>query len=173
MTAKTDRVLTCYRIGDPDRTFPIFDAEGARLYPGRWNTHSSPVIYTSEHYSTAMLEKLVHANLVLPANQHFIEITIPNGVSYEVFQTAAHPGWDSRNEAICKQFGQEWHDARRSALLLVPSIPDLEEVFLAALSIGNPGLPPTDVRNEPAPPGPQQPAVVPAGGSDVAPPAQP
>ena len=123
MTAKTDRVLTCYRIGDPDRTFPIFDAEGARLYPGRWNTHSSPVIYTSEHYSTAMLEKLVHANLVLPANQHFIEITIPNGVSYEAFQTAAHPGWDSRNEAICKQFGHEWHDARRSALLLVPSIP--------------------------------------------------
>ena len=94
---KTDRVLKCYRIGDPDGAFPIYDAEGARLYPGRWNTHTSPVIYTSEHYSTALLEKLVHANLVMPANQHFIEITIPNGVSYEIFQTAAHPGWDSRN----------------------------------------------------------------------------
>ena len=89
---KSDRVLKCYRIGDPDGAFPIYDAEGARLYPGRWNTHTSPVIYTSEHYSTAVLEKLVHANLVMPANQHFIEITIPNGVSYEIFQTAAHPG---------------------------------------------------------------------------------
>ena len=118
----TDRVLTCYRIGDPDGAFPIFDAEGARLYPGRWNTHSSPVIYTCEHYSTAMLEKLVHANLVLPANQHFIAITIPNGVSYEIFRAAAHPGWDSRNEDICKAFGQNWYDRRRSALLIVPSI---------------------------------------------------
>jgi len=122
-TQKTDRVLTCYRIGDPEGAFPIYDAEGARLYPGRWNTHKSPVIYASEHYSTALLEKLVHANLVMPANQHFIEITIPNGVPYEIFQTAAHPGWDSRNETICKSFGQEWYEEKRSALLVVPSIP--------------------------------------------------
>lgn len=120
---KTDRVLTCYRIGDPDGVFPIYDAEGARLYPGRWNTHASPIIYTSEHYSTAMLEKLVHANLVMPANQHFIEITIPNGTSYETFQMAAHPGWDSRSEDICKSFGQDWYDRKRSALLFVPSLP--------------------------------------------------
>jgi RES domain-containing protein len=123
MNAKTDRVLTCYRIGDSNGAFPIYDAEGARLYPGRWNTHLSPVIYTSEHYSTAMLEKLVHANLLLPANQHYIQITIPNGISYEVFQTAAHPGWDSRSEAICKSVGQDWFDGMRSALLIVPSIP--------------------------------------------------
>jgi RES domain-containing protein len=70
-----------------------------------------------------MLEKLVHANLVLPANQHYICITIPNGVSYEVFQTADHPGWDSKSEAICKTFGQDWCIQIRSALLMVPSIP--------------------------------------------------
>ena len=70
-----------------------------------------------------MLEKLVHTNLVMPANQHFIAITIPNGTSYEVFQTAAHPGWDYRNETVCKTFGQAWYDERRSALLVVPSIP--------------------------------------------------
>jgi RES domain-containing protein len=120
---KTDRVLICYRIGDPDGAFPIYDAEGARLYPGRWNTHTSPMIYTAEHYSTALLEKLVHTNLVMPANQHFIEITIPNGVAYEIFQTAAHPGWDSRNETICQTFGQQWCEEERSALLIVPSIP--------------------------------------------------
>src|SRR6185312_17530945 len=120
---RTDRVLTWYRIGDPGGAFPIYDAEGARLYPGRWNTHACPIIYTSEHYSTAMLEKLVHANLVMPANQHYISITIPNGVSYEVFQTAAYPGWDSRNETICKTFAQAWYDQQRSALLMVPSIP--------------------------------------------------
>ena len=120
---RTDRVLVCFRIGDPNGAHPIYHSEGARLFPGRWNTATSPIIYTSEHYSTAMLEKLVHANAVLPANQHYIRITIPNGVSYEVFQTASHPGWDARDETICKTFGEAWYVGRRSALLLVPSIP--------------------------------------------------
>lgn len=120
---KTDRVLTCFRIGDPAGEYPIYDSEGARLFPGRWNTAQSPIIYTSEHYSTAMLEKLVHASSVLPPGQHFIRITIPNGVSYEIFQTAAHPGWDAKNEAICKTFGATWFAEQRSALLLVPSLP--------------------------------------------------
>lgn len=32
---KTDRVLTAFRIGDPKGAHPIYDSEGARLYPGR------------------------------------------------------------------------------------------------------------------------------------------
>ena len=86
---KTDRVLTCYRIGDPDGDYAIFDTEGARLFPGRWNTPASPILYTSEYYSTALLEKLVHWNGVLPRNQHYIRVTIPNGTSYEMFQPAS------------------------------------------------------------------------------------
>ncbi|USI75020.1 RES family NAD+ phosphorylase [Sphingomonas morindae] len=120
---RTDRLLTAYRIGDPDGAYPIYDCEGARLYPGRWNTAASPLLYTSEHYSTAMLEKLVHANSVLPPNQHFIRITIAPGVRYEMFQPAAYPGWDGKDESICKLFGAAWHAERRSALLLVPSLP--------------------------------------------------
>ena len=81
------------------------------------------MIYTSEHYSTAMLEKLVHSSGILPANQHYIMITIPNGTSYEIFQPGKHPGWDARNEGVCKQVGQQWHEESRSALLIVPSIP--------------------------------------------------
>lgn len=124
MTAqKTDRVLTCFRIGDPNGTYPIYDSQGARLYPGRWNTPASPVIYTSEHYSTAMLEKLVHANAVMPPNQHYVRIMIPNGTSYEIFQTAAHPGWDGKRENVCKRFGSAWVKEQRSAILIVPSIP--------------------------------------------------
>ena len=120
---KTDRVLTCYRIGDPNGAYPIYDCEGARLFPGRWNTETSPIIYTSEHYSTAMLEKLVQANSIMPSNQHYIRITIPNGMSYEIFQTARYPGWDAKNESICKAFGQAWYEQQRTAILLVPSIP--------------------------------------------------
>ena len=123
MTAQIlDRVLRCYRIGDPDGRYPIFDATGSKLYPGRWNTASSPVIYASEHYSTAMLEKLVRGSGKLPPNQHFIEITIPNGISYEVVDPAHLPGWHSLSGAKAKAFGERWQHERRSAVLLVPSL---------------------------------------------------
>ena len=124
MTAQhTDRVLTCYRIGDPDGMFPIYDAEGSRLYPGRWNTQDSPVIYTSENYSAAMLEKLVHSNGMMPKNQHYIRITIPNGLSYETFNAARHPGWADEREDVCKIYGDGWYQQQRSAILIVPSLP--------------------------------------------------
>ena len=123
MTAQSlDRVLKCYRIGDPAGAHPIFDATGSKLYPGRWNTPASPMIYASEHYSTAMLEKLVHGGGSLPPNQHFVEITIPNGIPYEMVTPAHLPGWDDPNCAAAKAFGEAWHRERRSLLLIVPSL---------------------------------------------------
>lgn len=122
MAQRLHEVYKSYRIGDPDGIYPIYDPTGARLYPGRWNTAESPVIYTSVNYSTALIEKLVHSR-VLPANQHYIEITMPNGTSYETFQGAAHPGWDGQSDALCKAFGEQWYIEGRSALLFVPSFP--------------------------------------------------
>jgi RES domain-containing protein len=120
---RLDRVLTAFRIGDPNGAHPIFDATGSKLYPGRWNTAASPMIYASEHYSTAMLEKLVRGSGSLPPNQHFIEITIPNGVSYEVVEPPHLPGWDDPSCAASKAFGEAWQKSRRSLLLLlVPSV---------------------------------------------------
>lgn len=123
MTAQVlDRTLTCYRIGDPAGTYPIFDATGSTIAPGRWNTPGSPLIYSSEHYSTALLEKLVHGSGRLPPNQHYVEITIPAGTSYEVFSPPALPGWDTMPAAASKSFGEAWCLERRSAILLVPSV---------------------------------------------------
>ncbi|MHB8885636.1 MAG: RES family NAD+ phosphorylase [Methylovirgula sp.] len=123
MTAqRLDRVLRAYRIGDPNGAHPIFDATGSKLYPGRWNTATSPVIYASEHYSTAMLEKLVHGSGSLPPNQHFIEITIPNGIAYEMVDPAQLPHWADPIGADSKAFGTAWQKSRRSLLLIVPSI---------------------------------------------------
>jgi RES domain-containing protein len=117
-----DRVLTCYRIGDPSGAWPIFDATGSICSPGRWNSASSPMIYASEHYSTAMLEKLVHGSGRLPPGQHFIVITIPGGVSYEMFDTAAVPDWHLESGAASKPFGEVWQQQTRSLLLIVPSV---------------------------------------------------
>lgn len=123
MTAqKLDRTLISYRIGDPDGAYPIFDAAGSKLFPGRWNTPASAVIYSSEHYSTAMLEKLVHGSGHLPPNQHFIEITIPRGSSYEMFGEAKVPDWHHATSPASKAFGDRWQQAKRSLILIVPSV---------------------------------------------------
>ncbi|WP_027687214.1 RES family NAD+ phosphorylase [Rhizobium leguminosarum] len=117
-----DRTLTSIRIGDPAGTYPIFDATGSTIAPGRWNTSGSPIIYTSEHYSTALLEKLVHGSGRLPPNQHYVTITLPRGLSYEVFSEPALPGWDSMPANVSKAFGERWCQEKRSAILLVPSV---------------------------------------------------
>ena len=131
MAQALDRVLTSYRIGDPRGTYPIFDATASTLHPGRWNTPASPMIYTSEHYSTAMLEKLVHGSGQLPPDQHYVEVTIPNGICYEVLDTAALPDWYLESRATSKPFGQVWQQQKRSLLLIVPSVvARLEKNFL-------------------------------------------
>ena len=122
MTAqKLDRVLKCYRIGDPDGVYPIFDAEGSKREPGRWNTETSPLIYTSEHYSTAMLEKLANGNGNIPSNQYYIEITLPNGLSYEMVTKDSLPDWANEDMISARNYGANWHKEKRSAILIVPS----------------------------------------------------
>jgi RES domain-containing protein len=123
LTAQTlHGVVHCFRIGDPNGEYPIFDPTGSRLIPGRWNTSASPMIYTSEHFSTALLEKLVQTANVVPPNQHFIKITVPNGVTYEEMNPAHLPHWADQNQKSSRQFGAKWHKECRSLLLFVPSI---------------------------------------------------
>jgi RES domain-containing protein len=117
-----DRVLTCYRIGDPEGEHPIYSSAGSKLFPGRWNDADHPVIYASEHYSTAMLEKLVHGSGRIPPNQHYVEITVPPGVSYEVVTKDAIPDWAAADCAVARTYGVRWRGEHRSAILIVPSV---------------------------------------------------
>jgi RES domain-containing protein len=117
-----DRIFHCYRIGDPHGAYPIFDATGSTIAPGRWNTAAPPVIYASEHFSTALLEKLVHGSGRLPPNQHYIEIIVPPGLSYEMFSPADFPEWDRTPATVSKDYGERWCLEKRSAILIVPSI---------------------------------------------------
>lgn len=118
---RLDRTLFCYRIGDPAGEFPLYDARGSVRYPGRWNDTDTPVIYASEHYSTAMLEKLANGNGRLPPNQHYIAITIPKGTTYEVVSKDHLPGWDTLEPSASREFGSTWVQQARSNILLVPS----------------------------------------------------
>lgn len=118
---RLDRVLTCYRIGDPEGRFPIYNAEGSGLFPGRWNAAATPLIYACEHYSTAMLEKLARGAGEMPSNQHSIRITVPSGVSYEIVTSDLLPTWAAEDRVAAREFGSQWARERRSAILLVPS----------------------------------------------------
>ena len=122
MTAQIlDRTVTAYRLGDPDGAYPIFSAKGSATYAGRWNSIDAPMIYASEHFSTALLEVLVHMGQ-LPPNQHFVTLTIDAGCSYEVFSPDHHPGWSDRMEQVSRAYGSAWRHEARSAILFVPSI---------------------------------------------------
>lgn len=112
--------MRAWRIGDPLGQFPVWSAEGARQVSGRWHEAGSDVIYASESYATAMLEKLVHWNGVLPPNQHFIEIHIPAGTSFEVVTPDSIPGWDDAGGEAARLFGRAWYAEGRSALLQDP-----------------------------------------------------
>ncbi len=116
-----DRTIKAYRIGSASNGHPIFNGEGSIKYPGRWNTSRFRVIYTAEHYSTALLEKLVHSNTgKIPKNQQSIEITIPAGTTYEIVTTYSSLDWKDSNTT--KEFGDKWLEEKRSCILFVPSI---------------------------------------------------
>ena len=117
--------MRVFRIGDPDGRHPIYSAEGAARYEARWHKKGQEVIYTSENYSTAMLEKLVHFNGVMPPNNHFVRISIPVGTSYQIVTKDSLPDWLRLTRA--REFGSKWIDDRRSAVLVVPSYVAREE----------------------------------------------
>jgi RES domain-containing protein len=117
--------MRTFRIGDPQGRYPIYSGQGAAMVEGRWHKRRQDVIYTSQHYSTAMLEKLVHFNGILPPNQHFIEISIPAGTSYEIVTKDSLPGWTDARRA--RAFGAVWFEEKRSAILIVPSFVAREE----------------------------------------------
>lgn len=121
------------------RRYPVYDGSGAALEGARWNSPGRVLIYTSEHYATAVLEKLVHAGRTqLPGAHHAAAIDIPDDLQLEIFRPTAVPGWDAEDSASARDYGDRWHAAGRSAVLVVPSLPGqpVERNFII-----NPGHP--------------------------------
>jgi RES domain-containing protein len=106
------------------RRYPVYDGSGAALEGARWNSPGRVLIYASEHYATAILEKLVHAGRTrLPGAHHAAEIAIPDDLLIERFNPAATPGWETEDSAAAREYGDEWHASARTAVLVVPSLP--------------------------------------------------
>jgi RES domain-containing protein len=106
------------------RRYPVYDGSGAALEGARWNSPGRVVIYASEHYATALLEKLVHAGRTqLPGGHHAAAIEIPDDLRSEELDPAAVPGWDAEESASARDYGDAWHASGRTAVLIVPSLP--------------------------------------------------
>ena len=121
MVSRLDEPLRVYRIADSRH--PIFDGAGAAALGGRWNSPGRRVIYASETYAGALLEKLAHTNIGrVPSNQVYVEIEIPESVEIEILDSAGLPGWDQAGRQASRSYGDAWYDEQRSAVLLVPSM---------------------------------------------------
>jgi RES domain-containing protein len=80
------------------------------------------VIYAGESFAIAVLEKLVHLPIRrLPRNEVFASVEIPDAL-VEAIDAATVPGWDAAGMTASRAFGDAWYDAKRSCVLLVPSI---------------------------------------------------
>lgn len=111
--------MRAFRIGDPHGMYKIYSGDGAAKVEGRWHARGQDVIYASSHYSTSLLEQLAHWNGHLPPQQHYIEIDIPVGTSYEVVTKDTLPGWV--DSSVARAFGAKWFADARSSILVVPS----------------------------------------------------
>ncbi len=114
------KTLTAYRIRGKNNKYPVFDGTGSTIQPGRWNTSTCRMVYCSQYYSTALLEKLVRLSDETPLNQQWIKITIPVDTTYEVVTPHSLEGWDE--ESTSKAFGDKWIREKRSCILIVPSL---------------------------------------------------
>jgi RES domain-containing protein len=113
--------MIAYRIADARH--PIFDATGAMLHGGRWNSRGLRAIYAAETYSGALLEVLVHSNLSWPPKNHrVIRIDIPDEVEIETVSSTEVPGWDTEDMRASRAFGDRWIQENRTAVLRVPSV---------------------------------------------------
>jgi RES domain-containing protein len=77
--------MKVYRI-TPKKYSTDLSGTGAKLYGGRWNRVGVPLLYTSEHFSLAILENIVHIqNPAILPTYHAITIEIPD--SFQEYST--------------------------------------------------------------------------------------
>lgn len=124
--------MIAFRIGAS--AHPLLDGTGAATCDdARWNSKGRYVIYASEHYATALLEKAAQLNGIrIPRALVYTRIDLPPGASVEEVSSGSLRGWDDERKAVSQRFGDRWYDEQRTLILLVPSLaaPDIERNVL-------------------------------------------
>jgi len=126
--SSTASLSSAFRIGS--LRYPLLDGAGAAASDdARWNSRGRLVIYATEHYATALVEKMAQLGAArLPRTLVYARVDFPAGIRTERVEPGDVPGWDSDDRNASQAFGDRWYDEGRALAVLVPALaaPGLE-----------------------------------------------
>ena len=98
--------------------------EGAELYGGRWNSVGTPMLYTSEFRSLAVLELAVHLPYIIKPEAYFlITIELPTTPKiYVVTPEELKNDWMYTAQKHTQQIGDKFVKQGAFLVLKVPSV---------------------------------------------------
>ena len=100
--------------------FADLSGEGGLLIEGRWHFRGTPIVYCTDHPSTALLEILVHATrYTVPDYYQLLEIEVPDDI--ETFAPTIAMNWD-RDTDETRRIGARFIAEGIFALMNVPSV---------------------------------------------------
>ena len=100
--------------------FADLSGEGGLLIEGRWHFRGTPIVYCTDHPSTALLEILVHATrYTVPDYYQLLEIEVPDDI--ETFAPTIAMNWD-RDADETRRIGARFIAEGIFALMNVPSV---------------------------------------------------
>lgn len=115
--------VSAFRIVKEKWHSSAFDGEGAKRYPGRWNSRGTPMVYTASSRALAMLEILVHFDAEDLIREHFqvFPVEIPDRYILEL-DIALPKDWQADPAPLSTRvIGDEWVQSQASVVLAVPS----------------------------------------------------
>lgn len=126
--------MKLWRIGAETRDYSADDLSGggAAEYPGRWNDHKEPVIYSAPTIAMAVLETAAHVDdSGMPLNRYLVEIDVPEdvwGQREEIGSTKLPPAWAAIPAGRASAaVGSAWLSSLRTPILSLPSVVVPEE----------------------------------------------
>lgn len=117
--------MECWRIVKTEFAATAFTGEGAALFPGRWNSAGTRIIYAGETRSLAVLEMLVHTRRGHQPALSLISIRFPKTPRSIVKNLPLErlpenwrdePPWEAT-----RAIGDAWVSDAHTAVLAVPS----------------------------------------------------
>ena len=110
--------------------FADLSGRGGLLAEGRWHRQGTPIVYCSDHPSTALLEILVHVDQEdIPRHFQLLSIRCPDTLA---MTTVTADDRRLSDPAATRQIGTDWLAAAATCLLKVPSaiLPEAANVLV-------------------------------------------
>jgi len=116
--------MRVWRIYKPKYRATAFSGQGAAIYPGRWNSSGTKVVYTSQNISLVALELLVHldaSQVLLKYEMNYAEFD--DSLLKELDVSSLPSDWQAEPPRPSTQaIGDAWVTGGPSLALAVPSV---------------------------------------------------